>query len=223
MPYVEKHDRRKMEAYITALAEDVARQLASVGKTPERQEAALGVMYKHIMLEMTNAIVDKESGSDAVPKTAAQRLGHQLFDVAKRKGGSIKVDWLGNLNYATTRLIQIVPHIMVAEHGWKEEFNNSIYTMTAGALEQTAMEIRTRYVPGNIEWVLDGLVGVLFDITDEYKRRVNIAYRAVQIKDLGDSFDAPFRTEVVENEITGNKGYQEIMMDHSKTGKDEKG
>jgi hypothetical protein len=216
MPYVEKHDRRKLDAYISEVADDVAKQMSEKSKMPPAQQyAELGMVYKKTILETANAIVDKESGKEAMPRTPAQRLGHQIFDVAKRKGGSIRVDWLGNLNYTTTRLIQMVPHIMVTKHGWQTEFSEPLYLMTAGAIEQCALEIRTRYVPPNIEWVIDGLVGVLFDITDEYKRRVNIAYQAVQIKKLGDSFDAPFRTEVVERDIAGNKGYQEVMKDYS--------
>jgi hypothetical protein len=217
MPYVEKHDRRKLEAYISSLAEDIGKQLSSkAGLTIAQQQEELGVLYKSKLLEVADALIDKESGRDAMPRTAAQRLGHQIFDVAKRKGGSIRVDWLGNLNYTTTRLIQQVPRIMIANHGWKEEFGYPLYALTAGAIEQCALEIRTRYVPGNIEWVLDGLVGVFFDISDEYKRRVNIAYEAVQIKEKGDAFDAPFRTEVIEVKTAdGRSGYQEIMRDFS--------
>ncbi len=214
MPYVEKHDRAKLEAYITDLAEDMAKRLAS-SKAANR-EAELGAMYKAALLETADAIIARESGKDTMPRTPAQRMGTNLWEVAKRKGGSIKVDWLGNLNYCVTRLIQMVPHAMAERHGWKAEFNSTIYLVTSGALEQSALEVRTRYVPPNIEWVLDGLVGVLFDIEDEYKRRVDTAYQAVRVSEVGDVYDAPFRTKVVATKgAGGSDGFQEIMMDYS--------
>jgi hypothetical protein len=204
-----------MEPYISELAEDVVNQLlARGGKTEAQQQADLGAAYNNVLLEVVGAIIDVESGKDSLPKTPAQRMGQQIFDVARRKGGSIRVDWLGNLNYAITRLIQMVPHSMAQKHGWKSEFNQRIYLMTAGAIEHTALAVRERYVPGNIEWVLDGLVGVLFDIADEYKRRVNIAYQAVQMKERGDVYYVPFRTEIVEVKNQFGKGYQEIMKSY---------
>ena len=216
MPYVEKADRQRLDAYITAEAEDIVRRLSgkSGGSSGGQQDRDLCELYKHDLIEMAEAVIGRERGMDEPPLTPAQRLGQQLFDVAKRKGGSIRVDWLGNLNYVVTRLIQIVPRMLVTKDMRESEFTHALYLLTSSAIEQTALEIRTRRLPPNIEWVLDGLVGVLFDIKDEYKRRVDIAYEAVRIKSLGDSYDTPFRTEVVEvTSGNGNKGYQEIMMD----------
>ncbi len=219
MPYVEKADRKKLDPYINDLAESIAKELSSKpnkgGKKIQQQEEELPGLYKRAIIEVSDAIIGRESGKDAPPSGPAQRLGQQIFDVAKRQGGSIRVGWLGNFNYSITRLIQMVPRNMVVNLEWQSEFRYFIYAMTVGAIEQCALEVRTRKVPGNIDWVLDGLVGTLFDIKDEYKRRVNVPYEAVQVKKSGDVYDTPYRTEVIEvKDADGNKGYQEIGRDY---------
>ena len=66
------------------------------------------------------------------------------------------------------------------------------------------------------DWIFDGFVGVLEDVKDEYKRRVNTAYEAVQIKKSGDCYDTPYHTELVDvKDKDGNVvGWQEVMKDY---------
>ncbi|MGC8516874.1 MAG: DUF6899 family protein, partial [Candidatus Acidifodinimicrobium sp.] len=68
------------------------------------------------------------------------------------------------------------------------------------------------------DWIFDGIVGVLEDIKDEYKRRVNTAYEAVQIKKSGDCYDTPYHTELIDiKDSNGNIiGWQEVMKDYRK-------
>ena len=69
---------------------------------------------------------------------------------------------------------------------------------------------------GKDDWITDALVGVLIDVKDEYKRRVNTAYEAIQIKKSGDCYDTRYRTQVVDvTDDTGKvMGYEEIMKDY---------
>jgi hypothetical protein len=95
--------------------------------------------------------------------------------------------FLGELNYSITRLIQRIPQIMVD----REIFKSAL-----------------RY------WIYAGIVGVLIDIKDEYKRRVNTSYEAAQIVKSGDCYDTPFYTKLVEIiDQTGKViGHQEVMI-----------
>ncbi len=214
MPYIERAERDKLEAYINDLAEDIARRLSGKpnkqGKRTAQQEEDISGLYKEAILDMADTIIAGEGGKALSPKTPAQKLARQVLEV----GRSSSMGWLGGFQYSVTRIIQAVPHIMVVNLEWQAEFRYFLYALTAGAIEQSALEIRTRQVPTGSQWVVDGLVGALFDTKDEYKRRVNIPYEAIQIKKSGDCYDVPFRTEVVDaKDAEGNKGFQEIMRD----------
>jgi hypothetical protein len=53
----------------------------------------------------------------------------------------------------------------------------------------------------------------LKDVKDEYKRRVNTAYEALQIRKSGDCYEkSPFHTQLVEFETAGVTGWIEIML-----------
>ncbi len=218
MSYVEKAEREKLDSYINDLAEDIAMKLSwkpnKLGKKTAQQEEDISGLYKQAIIGIADTIIDRESGKSAAPSTPAQKLGQRIFEVAKEANGGSQMGWFGGFNYSVTRLIQIVPHIMVVNLEWQAEFRYFLYALTAGAIEQSALDIRAKKVPANVEWAVNGLVGTLFDVKDEYKRRVNISYEAIQIKKSGDCYDVPFRTEVVDvKDPEGNKGFQEIMMD----------
>ncbi len=217
MSYVEKTERDGLDPYINGLAEDIAKDLSGKpnkqGKRTAQQEEDVSGLYKQAILQVADTIIEIEGGKSVSAETPAQKLGQQILEAAKKSSDGL--GWFGGFNYSITRLIQAVPHIMVVNLEWQAEFRYFLYALTAGAIEQSAIEIRTRQVPANLEWVVNGLVGTLFDVKDEYKRRVNISYEAIQIKKSGDCYDVPFRTEVVEvKDPDGNKGYQEIMMDY---------
>jgi hypothetical protein len=66
------------------------------------------------------------------------------------------------------------------------------------------------------DWISNGIAGVFEDVKDEYKRRVNTAYEALQIRKSGDCYDkSPFRTQLVEFEASGTKGWIEVMLPQS--------
>lgn len=213
MSYIEKSQREKLDPLINDLAEDVAKQLSGKpnkqGKRTNQQEEDVSALYKTTILQMADTLIALQGGQGNTPaNTPSQRLAKQIFESGESSDG-----WLGGFQYSVTRLIQIVPHIMVVNLEWQAEFRYFLYALTAGSLEQSALEIRTKQA--SLPWVIDGLVASLFDAKDEYKRRVNISYEAIQIKKSGDCYDVPFRTQVIDaKDPTGNKGYEEIMMDY---------
>jgi len=99
---------------------------------------------------------------------------------------------------------------MKASGAWDESLRYWIYAETVGALVRTSYDIHARYAN---TWIGNGLAGVLVDVKDEYKRRVNTAYEAAQILKSGDCYDAtPFHTRLVAFEHGGVRGYIEIML-----------
>ncbi|PJE50760.1 MAG: hypothetical protein COV29_03450 [Candidatus Yanofskybacteria bacterium CG10_big_fil_rev_8_21_14_0_10_36_16] len=138
---------------------------------------------------------------------AVFRLAKAIFEVSLRH----KYDgaYLGELNYAVTQFIQLVPRKKVEIGDWNEEFRYWIYARTVSALNCVAHVLAGRAREA---------CGVFEDVKDEYKRRVNSAYEAVQIIKNGDCFDTPYYTRLIE--VVDNRGdhvgYQEVMLKRSK-------
>jgi hypothetical protein len=116
-------------------------------------------------------------------------LAKQLADGIAKVAAKYKYDgaFLGEMNYALTRLIQHLPRSLQEFQSFKDEI---------------------RY------WMYAGIVGVLVDVKDEYKRRVNVAYEAAQIEKSGDCYDTPYYTRLVDVvDKTGAKvGTMEIQL-----------
>lgn len=133
-------------------------------------------------------------------------LAYAIFEVSKKYGyGGAH---LGEFNYAFTRFIQRVPQIKVERGEWPDEFRYGIYASTVAAF------LRAKAHATRLE--LD-TCGVIEDIKDEYKRRVNTAYEAAQILKSGDCYDTPYYTRLVEvvDEVGNHVGHQEIMLKRS--------
>ena len=115
--------------------------------------------------------------------------------------------FLGELNYAITRLIQEVPKRLVEKEKQKSELRYFIYALIVEAL------VRASNYFNNKEEMI-GIGGVFTDIKDEYKRRVNPGYEAAQIVKSGDCYDTPYYTKLIEIiDQTGRViGYQEVMI-----------
>lgn len=220
MPYVPEGDRPVLDKSVNALAEEIVEKLGPKGSVE------ISTLYKEnfVNIGMRLYKIETDSYFHYPPVELAMKLASDIFDVAKKY--NYKGAWLGELNYSLTRLIQVVPKKMVEGGSWKEEFRYWLYAQTVGALEHSASEIDNKGIhkkkqhdlPWKHEWVFDGIVGVLHDVKDEYKRRVNTAYEAVQILKSGDCYDAPYHTELVEvKDENGNViGWQEVMKDFRK-------
>ncbi|MBI2648387.1 MAG: hypothetical protein HYW93_01875 [Thaumarchaeota archaeon] len=204
MPYIPAGDRPLLDEKVEALAEELASKLSS----KMNGDTEISSCYKDTILIISKTLYGLESGQRKVPRTRAEVLAHEIFTVAKKHG--YRGAWLGTLNYSLTRLIQVLPARMKQKMIWKEELRYWIHAQTIGALEGSAMAIHSK---GKDDWITDGLVGVLIDVKDEYKRRVSTAYEAFQIRKSGDCYTTPYRTELVEVKDEKGKvtGYQEVM------------
>jgi len=206
MPYIPAEDRPVLDKAVDALAESMVNELLEGNGATD-----ISVLYRHRINEiLVNLCSMETSGWPQKLDTLAGKLGEEIFKISEKY--NYKGAWLGELNYALTRLIQEVPKKMVESGHWKEEFRYWIYAQTAGALERSALHWNEIPMPSSAKWVADGFVGVLFDVKDEYKRRVNAAYEAFQIRKSGDVYTTPYKTELVENK----GGFQEIMKQDKK-------
>lgn len=206
MPYISAGDRPMLDAKVEALSIELATDLVK----RFNGDTDISLCYKESILAIVDTLRQLEEGNDIVPHSQKDQLAQAIFESAKRH--AYRGAWLGSLDYALTRLIQSVPAKMVANGIWKESFRFWIYAQTIGALERAAITVHSQ---GKNDCVTDGIVGVLTDVKDEYKRRVNVAYEAVQIRKSGDCYNTRYRTEVVEVKDSSDKviGYEEIMKD----------
>lgn len=115
-------------------------------------------------------------------RTVIDPLAKALADGIAQVAAKYKYDgaFLGELNFALTRLIQHLPRSLMQYQGFKDEI---------------------RY------WMYAGIVGVLVDVKDEYKRRVNPAYEDAQIEKSGDCYDTPYYDRLIDVVDTAGKKY----------------
>jgi hypothetical protein len=204
MPYIPPANRPALDEAVERLAREIADQMAAAGETAE-----LSTRLREAIMAIARHVRNSEQGAaPTADAKAAVALAQRILDVAA--GYGIKGGWTGELNYALTRLIQAVPHRLVAMSHWSESLRYWIYAETVGALTRSAWDLHAECAD---DYIGNGLCGVLIDIKDEYKRRVNTAYEAAQIRKSGDCYDlVPFRTELVPVTMEGLSGYQEIML-----------
>ena len=215
MPYVATDDRKMLDPLVDSLAQEIAD-----GLPKQNNDAKLSTLYKEKFIELSLTIKNLIVGKKIKADTNVQRLAQAIYDLDRHYNYNAAFN--GELNYSITRLIQLVPKKLVEKGIWKEEFRYWVYSQTAGALTRTAMEmdrLGSKKLSKDEDWIYDGLSGVFEDIKDEYKRRVNTAYEAVQIKKSGDCYDTPYHTEVIDvKDTSGNtSGWQEVMKDLRKT------
>jgi hypothetical protein len=208
MPYISADERPAIDEEVEALAEEVSGALAR----EENRETEISVHYRQAFVAIGRALLRMERGEKAKARGRTRKLAVEVFG-GSGEGPRDRGAWLGRLNYALTRLIQVVPQKMVQRGVWKEEFRYWVYAQTVGALARSAMEIHAVEGEG---WPVDGLVGVLVDVKDEYKRRVNAAYESVQIRKAGDCYTTRYRTELSDLRDAAGRvvGYTEVMKDY---------
>ena len=209
MPYIPSEDRPTLDQRVDKLADEISSRLIEMNKT-----AHISVLYEESMATIVETLYSLEIGKSAgEAKTPSEDLAHEIFKISRKHG--YDCPWLGELNYSLTRLIQLVPRKMVEKGKWKDEFRYWIFAQTCGALEKVALRMHAHLTTPGHAYILNGMIGALFDIKDEYKRRVNSAYEAVQIRKSGDCYDGPYRTELEDIKDNGGEvvGYREIMKD----------
>jgi hypothetical protein len=202
MPYIPPQNRPDIDIAVMALADKLAEKIAADDITAQISE-----IYRETFMEIAEHLAALEADPAAPAASEVQTLAATIFEKAKmyeQQGG-----WLGELNYAITTLIMAVPFKMYQSGKWKEALRYWLYAETVGALVRTSYALHSK--PDN--WIYNGLSGVFEDVKDEYKRRVNTAYECLQIRKSGDCYNmSPFRTQLVETEVAGVKGWQEIML-----------
>ena len=202
MPYIPPQNRPGIDAAVEAVAAEIVQRLIAA-----RQTAEISERYREAFLRIAAGIDAIERGQ-RLGDAPAEQLARAICDAAR--GYKTKGGWLGELNYALTMLIQQVPRKMKAAGAWDEALRYWIYAETVGALVRTGYDLHAAHAN---TWIGNGLAGVLEDVKDEYKRRVNTAYEAAQILKSGDCFDAsPFHTRLVAFEHQGTRGWIEIML-----------
>lgn len=208
MPYISADERPAIDKVVEALAEEVSGALAR----EENKDTEISIHYRQAFAAVGRALLRLERGEKANAPSPLRNLAVEVFGEAG-EGSKDRGAWLGRLNYALTRLIQVVPQKMVQKGVWKEEFRYWVYAQTVGALTRSAIDIHTLEGEG---WPVDGLVGVLVDVKDEYKRRVNAAYESVQIRKAGDCYTTRYRTELSEVKDAAGRvvGYSDVMKDY---------
>jgi hypothetical protein len=215
MPYVPsvKTDGKSQDrVLIDREVEKASRALATV--TGFKLLTAYKTFLAQIASDLTALQAASASAGD-VPSnpnfsvnTDVHPFAKTIFDLGANYG--YEGAFLGELNYAITRLIQRVPQIMVDTKQWKttDEIRYWLYAITVQALTFIAT------LHANNDY---GIGGVFEDIKDEYKRRVNTSYEAAQILKSGDCYDTPFYTRLIEV-IAGDGnhlGYIEVMLARS--------
>jgi hypothetical protein len=208
MPYIATKERPAIDKKVEALAEEISEKLA----LGANNDTDISVHYRRTLMTIAKVLLQLERGKTTRKSSGrAQSVALEIFGEA-RDTSTDRGAWLGRFNYALTRFIQVVPEKMVQQGVWKEEFRYWVYAQTVGALSRSAMDIHTF---GGDDWPTDGLVGVMVDVKDEYKRRVNAAYEAFQIRKAGDCYNTRYRTELSEVKDVSGKviGYAEVMKD----------
>jgi hypothetical protein len=204
MPYIPPQNRPAIDQRAEALADRIALRLEK-----ENLTAAISEVYRDSFMKIARGIAALEKGA-APPQPADEEQALAQTIVAAAKAYQQQGGFLGELNYALTRLIQLVPYRMHQRGVWKEALRYWLYAETVGALVRTSYELHAAF--GN-DWISNGMAGVFEDVKDEYKRRVNTAYEALQILKSGDCYEkAPFHTQLVEFETGGAKGWIEVML-----------
>lgn len=118
-------------------------------------------------------VPSEKTDGKAQDRNILDPLAKSLADGIAQVAAGYKYDgaFLGEMNYALTRLIQHLPRSLQQFQGFKDE---------------------TRY------WLQAGMFGVLMDVMLEYKVRVNQSYEIEQINKSGDCYDTPYYSKAVK-------------------------
>ena len=209
MPYVpskktdgKSNDRILIDEGVKKVAEMVV--FMTKGNARELSE-----VYMTVFKDVANTLYRLEQSMGIQEINVSVDLARIIFEVGEKY--NYDGAWFGELNYAITRLIQVVPNMCVEKGYYKTALEYWLYAVTAGVLKKTSDNF-SQFTGNN--YILCGLVGVFIDILHEYKRRVNTAYECAQIIKSGDCYDTPYLTRIVEmvDEVGKVVGHQEIML-----------
>lgn len=209
MPYVpskktdgKSTDREEINVAVEVLAEEIARKVTD--------NLSLVRVYTNTFQDVADALLELLSGNP-VGSGAAVQLATVIYEVGKKY--NYEGAYLGEFNYAFTRLIQRVPQTKVAKKEWATEVRYWAYGGgIVGSLMKASLYALTHH-SGSEHMIAMG--GIFMDIKDEYKWKVNRSYEATQIRKSGDAYDTPFRNILVEvTEKDGTSvGYLDVYIE----------
>lgn len=204
MPYVpsRKTDMDDREVIDLAVAK-VARYAAS----KITNNLSLIRIYRKIFLDLVYDLSSFLKDMRPLAESGeVKKLAQAIYEVSKKY--EYEGAYLGELNYAITQFIQLVPNYKFEGFVWDQELRYWIYVCTVDVLVWASRKTEDLGI---------GVSGVFVDAKDEYKRRVNAAYEAEQILKNGDCYFASYYTRLVEivDEEGSLIGHQEIMMKRS--------
>ena len=204
MPYVpsRKTDMDDREVIDLAVAK-VARYAAS----KITNNLSLIRIYRKIFLDLVYDLSSFLKDMRPLAESGeVKKLAQAIYEVSKKY--EYEGAYLGELNYAITQFIQLVPNYKFEGFVWDQELRYWIYVCTVDVLVWASRKTEDLGI---------GVSGVFVDAKDEYKRRVNAAYEAEQILKNGDCYFASYYTRLVEIVDEEGKliGHQEIMMKRS--------
>lgn len=212
MPYVpsEKTDGKSDDRIrIDKAVEALAIEIVELTKGDVRK---LSRIYIEELQHIGRDLASQEK--DTVDTLCEGTVAHVVFDV----GAKYNYDgaWFGELNYAITRLIQVVPRIATEKGFYSSELRYWLYATTAGVLKNVSDYFSNQVdnADENNQWIYIGLTGIFIDILHEYKRRVNTSYEAAQIIKSGDCYTTPYLTQLAEIVSEDGKvvGHIEVML-----------
>lgn len=211
MPYVpsKKTDERSEDRELIDI--EVKKVVKAIVKVEIVPILTLDYFYTS-MRQVCSVIRACEEGFGTGLVLPAKMLGFTIFEIAHKY--KYKGAWLGELNYATTRLIQELPKELVAKDLMLSELRYWYYAEVVGYLGALTHHFQSIQ---NTNWIDQGFAGVFTDVKDEYKRRVNVSYEATQIIKSGDCYDTPYYTKLIEIVDQHGQiiGHQEVMVKRS--------
>jgi len=201
MPYVPKEDRKLINKDVKKVVKEIVKDIKEPIDVFEK--------FYDCVRQVCSTIRATEEGYGSTLFNVYQELGRIIYDVARKY--NYTGAWLGELNYATTRLVQEIPKILVEIGLMKTELRYWYHAEIVGYLGALTHHFQSIQ---NTNWIDQGFAGVFEDVKDEYKRRVNTAYEADQIIKSGDCYDTPYYTRLanIENYMGEVIGHIEIML-----------
>jgi hypothetical protein len=209
MPYVpsektdgKSQDRKLIDKEVKILAEQLAEDI--------NHNSAFSPVYYDTFFIIGTEIINllQQRPPEYLPEMGSN-LAKVIFEVGRTYG--YEGAFLGELNYAITRLIQEVPNVLVKLGKQKSALRYYIYAYTVDALTSISLYFhKLNKIDGNSY----GIAGVFEDVKDEYKWRVNRSYEAEQILKSGDCYDTPFFTKLIEvvDEEGNTIGYTDLYL-----------
>lgn len=190
MPYVpskktdgKSDDRIRIDAKVVEVSKKIAEKIKT------NRDILLVYLEEFIKIGVELIQLEKIPILEYPSNDKDKTLAEVIYDVGKKY--NYEGAFLGELNYAITRLIQEVPKRLVEQDKQAKELRYFIYAYTVEALT------RANYYFNRLPDMY-GIGGVFEDIKDEYKVRVNKSYEIEQILKSGDCYDTPYFNKIVE-------------------------